>query len=92
MIVDVGMEVEISGMSIQPGDLLHGDVNGLLKIPEEIVAQLPEAVEKIRTNERGSMDFFNSSDFTIESLRERFIGHYGWSPVSGLSRRTTVGA
>ncbi|MHB1007080.1 MAG: RraA family protein [Chloroflexota bacterium] len=75
LIVDVGMEVEISGMTIKPGDLLHGDVNGLLKIPEEIVAQLPAAVEKIRVNERGSMDFFNSPDFTIEKLRERFIGH-----------------
>lgn len=75
VIVDVGMEVEISGLKIKPGDLLHGDVNGIVKIPFEVAERLPAAVQKIRDNERSSMDFFNSPDFTVEKLRERYIGH-----------------
>lgn len=75
LILDVGVEVEISGMHVKPGDILHGDVNGLLTIPDDIVEKVLDAVKQIRENERGSMDFFNSPDFNIEKLRERFVGH-----------------
>ncbi len=75
LILDVGVEVEISGMLIKPGDLLHGDINGLVSIPLEIADQVAAAVAKIRENESGSMAFFNSPDFTVEKLRERYIGH-----------------
>ena len=33
-IVDFGVPVEISGLPINPGDLLHGDESGLLTIPD----------------------------------------------------------
>ena len=45
-IVRVGAPVQVGGLAIQPGDLLHGDENGLLKIPQTACDKLLEAVEQ----------------------------------------------
>jgi regulator of RNase E activity RraA len=40
-------------MAIQPGDLLHGDENGLLVVPADQQEKLPDAVNHVRSrNER----------------------------------------
>lgn len=39
-IYDVGATVNIDGMEVRPGDLLHGDENGITIIPAEIAAQV----------------------------------------------------
>src|SRR5437870_1344119 len=39
-IYDVGAPVEIDGMQVRPGDLLHGDENGITIIPAEIAPQV----------------------------------------------------
>jgi regulator of RNase E activity RraA len=51
--VSVGDEVTISGMRVRPGDLLHGDANGILHIPDECAAGVAEAAYRIweRENE-----------------------------------------
>ena len=69
--VDVNVPVEISGCTIEPGDLLHGDLNGILKIPHEISGRLIEGVKKIRENE-GAMLNKMKPQMTVEELREIF--------------------
>src|ERR671939_1371330 len=39
-IYDVGATVNIDGMEVHPGDLLHGDENGITVIPAEIADQV----------------------------------------------------
>jgi 4-hydroxy-4-methyl-2-oxoglutarate aldolase len=70
VICEVGLEVEISGLRIRPGDILHGDLNGLLTIPREIAALVPEEVERVREEERQLLDYVKSADFTLRGLRE----------------------
>ncbi len=70
VISEVGIEVEISGLRIGPGDLLHGDLNGLLTIPGEIADLIPEEVERVRGEERRILDYVRSADFTLSGLRE----------------------
>ncbi|QDT92568.1 RraA family protein [Gimesia algae] len=41
-----GVPVEVGGLTIQPGDLLHGDCNGVVTIPHEIAAAVPYACEQ----------------------------------------------
>ena len=53
---DVGVPVEVAGLRIEPGDLLHGDVNGLLKVPPELHGRLAEVVERIRSAESATKD------------------------------------
>jgi 4-hydroxy-4-methyl-2-oxoglutarate aldolase len=69
-LVAIGGEVEIGGLKIKPGDLLHGDRHGVLSIPLEIAAGLPAVAGKILDRERGLIALCRSPEFSIEKLRE----------------------
>jgi len=72
-IVRVGVPVQILGLEIAPGDLLHGDENGLLRIPGAALTGIEQAVEKVKSRERRLMDFMRSPEFSVEKLKGRFI-------------------
>jgi 4-hydroxy-4-methyl-2-oxoglutarate aldolase len=72
-IVRVGVPIQILGLEIAPGDLLHGDENGLLKIPAAALVDIEKAVEQVRARERRLMDFMRGPDFSAEKLKGRFI-------------------
>jgi len=68
-IFDYGAPVEIGGLKIQPGELLHGDRHGLLTIPKQVAADVPAAAEKLRMSEERIIAFCESGDFSLEELR-----------------------
>jgi 4-hydroxy-4-methyl-2-oxoglutarate aldolase len=70
-VVDVGGPVTLDGQEIKTGDILHGDANGIVIVPREVLDGLPEAVEEVRTRERATMDFVNSPEYTIAAARKR---------------------
>jgi regulator of RNase E activity RraA len=51
-IYDVGATVSIDGMEVRPGDLLHGDENGITIIPEEIADRVAAKALEHRTMEQ----------------------------------------
>ena len=68
-IIDFGAPVAVGGLHVKSGDLLHGDVHGILSIPPEIASQIPGVVEQIRDHERHLIALCQSADFSIEKLR-----------------------
>jgi regulator of RNase E activity RraA len=54
---------------VHAGDLLHGDVNGLLTIPEAIADRLAEQVQQVRLAERDVLDFVRRPGLTVAGLR-----------------------
>jgi regulator of RNase E activity RraA len=75
VICDVGVDVHVDGIDVRPGDLLHGDVNGVLVIPDGIAERVAEQVEKVRDAEREVLEFVRQPGLTVEKLRrfqERF--------------------
>jgi len=68
--VSVGDEVTISGMTVKPGDLLHGDVNGVVHIPDECAAEVAEAAYATWTREEATMRSINASNFTMRDRAE----------------------
>jgi 4-hydroxy-4-methyl-2-oxoglutarate aldolase len=72
-VVRVGVAVQILGVVIQPGSLLHGDRNGLITVPPEAFSGLPQAVEAIRSRERKLMDFVRGAGFKVSDLKGRFL-------------------
>jgi 4-hydroxy-4-methyl-2-oxoglutarate aldolase len=70
-IVDVGAPIVLDGQEVKTGDILHGDANGIVIVPREILDGLPDAVQEVRTRERASMDFINSPEYTIAAARKR---------------------
>ena len=69
--VDVNVPVEISGCKIEPGDLLHGDLNGVLKIPHEIASRVIGGVRKVRESEGGTLKKMKPR-MTAAELKEAF--------------------
>jgi regulator of RNase E activity RraA len=72
-IVRVGVAIQVPGLPISPGDLLHGDENGLIVVPQEALDKLPAAVEAVRSKEGALMEFVRGPAFTFEGLRERML-------------------
>jgi 4-hydroxy-4-methyl-2-oxoglutarate aldolase len=70
-VVDVGEPVTLDGQEVRTGDILHGDANGIVVVPRQVLEGLPEAVEEVRTRERATMDFINGPGFTIAAARKR---------------------
>ncbi len=68
-IVEIGGPVEIGGLKIQTGDLLHGDIHGVQSIPLEIAAQIPQAAAKIEAVEETLISLCRSSGFSLEKLK-----------------------
>ncbi|MDR3459904.1 MAG: RraA family protein [Verrucomicrobiae bacterium] len=68
-IVEFGTPVEIGGMRIQSGDLLHGDLHGVQSIPAAIAREIPLAAAKIVSREQELISLCQSKDFSIEKLR-----------------------
>jgi 4-hydroxy-4-methyl-2-oxoglutarate aldolase len=71
----VNVSVTGEGLLVNPGDLLHGDVNGVVMIPDAIADRVAEEVERVRQAEREVLEFVRSPGLTVERLRafqERF--------------------
>ena len=72
-IVRTNVPVEVLGMTVHPGALLHGDENGIISIPEEKRESLPEAIEQVLASERKLLEFVRQDDFKAAALRKRFL-------------------
>jgi 4-hydroxy-4-methyl-2-oxoglutarate aldolase len=70
-IVDFGEPVEIGGLRIASGDLLHGDRHGVVAIPLSVAAQIPEQAAKMLEEERELIEFCRSPQFSLLELSER---------------------
>jgi 4-hydroxy-4-methyl-2-oxoglutarate aldolase len=68
-IARVGVPVQIRGMVVNPGDILHGDENGLISVPKVEVAALRQAVDTVRRKEKTVMDFVRSDEFSLEGFK-----------------------
>ncbi len=70
VIFDAGEPVVIDGVPIQTGDLLHGDVNGLVVIPAEIAGEVADAARDVIAEEGKRKEFAASPEFTLEGYRK----------------------
>jgi regulator of RNase E activity RraA len=68
-IVEFGAPVEIGGLKIESGDLLHGDLHGVQSIPSDIAGKIPLAAAEIIAREQDLITLCQSKDFSIEKLR-----------------------
>jgi regulator of RNase E activity RraA len=67
--VDFGLPVKVGGLWIRPGDLLHGDQHGVVVIPPEIAARIPEAAARIEARERTMIAACQKPGVTVDELK-----------------------
>ena len=71
----VNVPVVIDGVPIQPGDLIHGDVNGVTLVPLSIAGQVAGAALQVREAEAQLMDYINGPDFSIDAYYKLRFSH-----------------
>jgi regulator of RNase E activity RraA len=67
-IVAIDVPVNVGGMVVHPGDLIHADKHGAQVIPMDIAPQIPDAVAKIAANERRIIETCQAQDFSLDKL------------------------
>lgn len=71
--IDLDVTVSICGMTIKPGDLLHGDESGLVSVPIDIAENVAEQAHEVWRKETEYFDFLDSNTFSIEGLKRRLV-------------------
>jgi len=71
----IGEPIEIGGLTVAPGDLLHADQHGVLKIPQEIAADLPAAADRVIETEQTLLRWVRSDEFDPDRLAEMRARH-----------------
>jgi 4-hydroxy-4-methyl-2-oxoglutarate aldolase len=68
-IVEFGTPVEVDGLKVHSGDLLHGDQHGVQSIPVSIAGQLPAVAARLAAKKEALIALCQSPGFTLEKLR-----------------------
>lgn len=68
--VDWGCEVDVQGMVVQDGDLVHADRHGAVVVPADAVAALPEAVELLMRREALILEAARDPACTVDRIKE----------------------
>jgi 4-hydroxy-4-methyl-2-oxoglutarate aldolase len=66
----VNVPVTVGGICIYPGDLLHGDLNGVTTIPHEIASEIPDACAGLAAAEKIILDYVRGPNITPAGLSE----------------------
>jgi 4-hydroxy-4-methyl-2-oxoglutarate aldolase len=72
-IVEFGGPVEVAGLSVHSGDLLHGDLHGAQSIPLELAGRIPAVAADIAAKHRAIIDVCRSPEFSLAKLREAVL-------------------
>ena len=77
-LVDFGVPVRVGGLTVNPGDLLHGDRHGVTSVPASIAAEVASAATRAARQDRQIIELCQYPDFTLEALKER------WKKIRGI--------
>jgi regulator of RNase E activity RraA len=69
-VFDFGGKVEVGGLQVRPGDLVHGDCHGVQTVPLEIADKVPVVAREIRQRRQHLVSLRRSADFSLEKLRQ----------------------
>jgi regulator of RNase E activity RraA len=73
-VVDYGDPVEIGGLRIAPGDLLHGDLHGVHSIPGGAAGDLAGVAEQVLRDDRRLFELTERQDFSPATLSAMLEG------------------
>jgi len=68
-VVDHGSQVNIFGMLVNSGDIIHADRHGAVVVPADAVKKLPDAIDLLTRREEVILTAARADDFDIEKLK-----------------------
>jgi len=69
-ILSINTPVTVGGIAISPGDLLHGDRNGVTTIPHKIASEVPQACQELMDAEDIVLNYVKSGETTVAGMAE----------------------
>ncbi len=66
--------VTVAGLTVNPGDLLHADCNGVVQIPAEIAANVAAKAEEVRQEEGKVLEALANPAFSLEEFKQAMQG------------------
>jgi 4-hydroxy-4-methyl-2-oxoglutarate aldolase len=69
-IPSIQVPVSVGGVTVHPGDLLHGDSNGVTTIPREIASEVGPACEQFMAAEAVILNYLKSGKVSAEGMAE----------------------
>jgi 4-hydroxy-4-methyl-2-oxoglutarate aldolase len=74
--VEINTPVTVGSITVRPGDLIHGDEQGVVVIPKEIpLDELIRRIPKFLASEKTIIDFCKEKNFSIDGLCKKFEEH-----------------
>jgi regulator of RNase E activity RraA len=67
---EIGTQIEIFGMTVTEGDLIHADRHGALVIPKDVIETLEASIEKLLSTETLILEPARSAEFNFEVFEE----------------------
>jgi regulator of RNase E activity RraA len=74
-LVHAGGTVQIGSLEISQGDLIHGDNQGIVRVPHELASRIPVTASALRRKEEEIIAFCHSTDFSVAALRDLIAEH-----------------
>jgi regulator of RNase E activity RraA len=74
-LLEINSPVTLDGVRIEPGDLIHADINGVTTIPLAIAGQVIETAQRVRQDEAELLAYLNSAEFSLEGYFKRCFSH-----------------
>jgi regulator of RNase E activity RraA len=71
-VVDFGGEIDVLGMRVRSGDIVHADRHGAVVVPAEAVADLPTAARQVAAREARILDVARAPGCSADRLIEVF--------------------
>ncbi|MGQ0578306.1 MAG: RraA family protein [Betaproteobacteria bacterium] len=71
-VVDFGRQVDVSGLVVSHGEIVHADRHGAILIPRDLIDKLPAAIDLIAQREKVILDAARQPDFGVAKLRDAF--------------------
>ena len=68
-VIDVNVPVHVGGVAVYPGDLLHGDANGVTTVPNEIAGQVA----------RSAAQFIEAEGYILDCLKSGSRDKMEWT-------------
>jgi 4-hydroxy-4-methyl-2-oxoglutarate aldolase len=69
-VFDFGGTVQVGGMTVRPGDLLHADIHGVQTVPAEIAGRVPQVAAQLLRKRAAVVESCIAPGFSVEKLRK----------------------
>jgi regulator of RNase E activity RraA len=68
-VVNFGIGVNVHGMAVRSGELIHADRHGAVVVPTDKIAAMRPALEKITAREKTIIDAARSQNVSVEAIK-----------------------